>query len=82
MGAGITNRVRELRDTNGHMTQQALAERVSVSRQTINAIETGKYQPSLEVALKIAREFDQPVESIFRLGGKDFSATDLPRVGL
>jgi len=67
MGAGIANRVRELRDANGHMTQQALAERVSVSRQTINAIETGKYQPSLEVALKIAREFDQPVESIFRL---------------
>lgn len=67
MGARITNRVRELRDAKGHMTQQALAETVGVSRQTINAIETGKYQPSLEVALKIAREFDQPLESIFKL---------------
>jgi len=67
MGARITNRVRELRDAKGHMTQQALAEAVGVSRQTINAIETGKYQPSLEVALKIAREFDQPLESIFKL---------------
>ncbi len=67
MGARITNRVRELRDARGHMTQQQLAEAVGVSRQTINAIETGKYQPSLEVALKIARTFDQPLESIFRL---------------
>lgn len=49
------------------MTQQDLAVAVGVSRQTINAIETGKYQPSLEVALKIARTFQQPVESIFSL---------------
>jgi len=65
--AKITNTVRELRDAQNHMTQQALAEAIGVSRQTINAIETGKYQPSLEVALKIAQTFDQSLESIFQL---------------
>ena len=67
MVAKITNTVRELRDAQNHMTQQALAEAIGVSRQTINAIETGKYQPSLEVALKIAQTFDQSLESIFQL---------------
>nr|WP_311550831.1 helix-turn-helix transcriptional regulator [Wenzhouxiangella marina] len=63
----MSNRVRDLRDAHDRMTQQALADQVGVSRQTINAIETGKYQPSLEVALKIARAFDQAVEAVFRL---------------
>jgi putative transcriptional regulator len=67
MAARIHNSVRALRDGPERMTQQALAEAVGVSRQTINAIETGKYQPSLEVALRIARHFDRPVEAIFRL---------------
>ncbi|AKS42988.1 helix-turn-helix transcriptional regulator [Wenzhouxiangella marina] len=67
MGGRISNRVRDLRDAHDRMTQQALADQVGVSRQTINAIETGKYQPSLEVALKIARAFDQAVEAVFRL---------------
>ncbi|MBU1188257.1 MAG: helix-turn-helix transcriptional regulator [Gammaproteobacteria bacterium] len=49
------------------MTQQALAEQVGVSRQTIIAIETGRYQPSLEVALKIATAFATSVESLFWL---------------
>ena len=49
------------------MTQQALADAVGVSRQTVNAIETGRYSPSLEVALRIARAFDQPVEGVFSL---------------
>jgi len=49
------------------MTQQALAERVGVSRQTIIAIEQGRYSPSLEVAMKIARAFDAPVEQVFSL---------------
>jgi len=67
VGSNLTNRVRELRDANNRMTQQALAEIVGVSRQTIIAIEQGRYSPSLEVAMKIARAFDEPVEQIFRL---------------
>ena len=47
--------------------QEALADRVGVSRQAINAIETGKYEPSLSLAIKIARLFNQPVEQIFIL---------------
>lgn len=49
-------------------SQGELAERLKVSRQTINAIETEKYDPSLPLALKIARLFGQPVEKIFTLG--------------
>jgi putative transcriptional regulator len=63
----IANRVRELRAARDGMTQQALADAVGVSRQTIIAIESGRYSPSLEVALKIARAFDEPVERVFRL---------------
>lgn len=69
MGQTIDNRVRELR-LAADMTQQALAEAVGVSRQTINAIETGRYTPSLEVALKIARVFDEPTDSVFRLADR------------
>lgn len=47
------------------MTQQELAERVDVTRQTINAIELGKYSPSLEVAFKISRVFGRPLEEVF-----------------
>jgi putative transcriptional regulator len=67
MGTAVTNRVRELRQRGEGMTQQALAEAVGVSRQTIIAIEGGRYCPSLEVALKIARAFDRPVDAIFEL---------------
>lgn len=67
MAGAITNRVRELRGVGEGMTQQQLAEAVGVSRQTIIAIESGRYRPSLEVALKIAHTFGQPVEAIFRL---------------
>lgn len=62
----VDNRVRELRAGAG-MTQQALADAIGVSRQTVNAIETGRYMPSLEVALKIARAFDQPTDAVFAL---------------
>ena len=68
--APVVNRVRELRSVSG-LTQQALAEAVGVSRQTINAIETGRYMPSLEVALKIARAFDQHTDAVFRLHRED-----------
>lgn len=69
MGSSVVNRVRELRASRAGMTQQRLADAVGVSRQTINAIETGRYMPSLEVALKIALAFDEPVERVFRLWG-------------
>lgn len=67
MSNKTVNRVREFREQNNRMTQQALAEQVGVSRQTIIAIETGRYQPSLEVALKIAAAFATSVESLFWL---------------
>jgi putative transcriptional regulator len=63
----VINRVRELRQRGEGLTQQQLAEAVGVSRQTIIAIESGRYSPSLEVALKIARAFDEPVDAVFRL---------------
>ena len=53
------------------LTQQQLAEQVGVSRQTINAIESGKFIPSTLHALKIARTFRQPVEAIFQLEEED-----------
>ena len=62
----MRNVVRERREVMG-WSQAELAERLAVSRQTVNAIETGKYDPSLPLALKIARLFDQPVERIFQL---------------
>lgn len=64
-GSNLDNRVRALRDERDHMTQQALADAVGVSRQTIIAIEQGRYSPSLEVAMKIARAFGESMESVF-----------------
>ena len=60
----MNNRVRELRSERA-WSQADLAERLDVSRQTVNAIETGKYDPSLPLAFKIARLFGLPIESIF-----------------
>lgn len=60
-------------------SQADLAQRLSVSRQTINAIETGKYDPSLPLALKIARLFTQPVEAIFFL--EDLATEDTEDTG-
>ena len=60
----MNNRVRELREARG-WSQAALGERLGVSRQTVNALETGRYDPSLPLAFKIARVFGQPIESIF-----------------
>ena len=60
----MDNHVRELRGAQG-WSQAELAERLDVSRQTINAIETGKYDPSLPLAFKIARLFGRSLESIF-----------------
>lgn len=69
MGKGepnIVNTVRTLRFHAGEMTQAALAEKVGVTRQTIVAIEQGRYSPSLEVAFRIARVFGVPLEQAFQ----------------
>ena len=63
----VTNNVRRMRFEHGEMTQQELAERVGVTRQTIIAIEAGKYMPSLPLAFKLARVFNLGVEEVFRL---------------
>lgn len=60
----MRNRLRLLREERG-WTQGALADRLDVSRQTVNALETGRYDPSLPLAFRIARLFDRPIEAIF-----------------
>ena len=60
----MNNRLRELREARS-WSQGELAERLEVSRQTVNALETGKYDPSLPLAFKLARLFDQAIEDIF-----------------
>ena len=61
----ITNRVRELREQNGQLSQAALGEAVGVTRQTIIAIEQGRYSPSLETSFRIARLFGVGLEDVF-----------------
>lgn len=61
----ITNKVRELRESHGNMTQGELGERVGVTRQTVAAIEQRRYSPSLETAFRIAREFDTTLDGVF-----------------
>ena len=62
----IQNYIRRLRFEQGEMTQQGLATRVGVTRQTIIAIEAAKYSPSLELAFKIAAAFNKPLEEVFQ----------------
>lgn len=66
----IQNRIRELRFDRDEMTQQALADRIGVTRQTVNAIELGKYSPSLEVAFRIAAVFGVSLDEVFQYEGK------------
>jgi putative transcriptional regulator len=61
----MKNRLKVLR-AERDWSQADLAERLDVSRQSVNAIETGKYDPSLPLAFRIARLFDQPIEAIFK----------------
>lgn len=61
----VTNSIRALRFAAGEMTQSELADRVGVTRQTIIAIEQGRYSPSLEMAFKIARVFRVPLDDVF-----------------
>ncbi|MHC4172803.1 MAG: helix-turn-helix transcriptional regulator [Planctomycetota bacterium] len=67
----LSNHVRRLRFEHGQMTQQQLADRVGVTRQTIIAIESGKYAPSLPLAFRIARTFAIPIENVFQYEGND-----------
>lgn len=62
----VTNAIRALRFAHGEMTQAELAERIGVTRQTVNAIEQGKYSPTLEAAFQIARVFGVPLETVFQ----------------
>lgn len=62
----ITNNIRTLRFMKEEMTQQQLADIVRVTRQTIVAIEKGKYSPSLELAFRIAQVFEKPLEEVFQ----------------
>lgn len=67
--ARINNNIRRLRFNHGEMTQEELAEKAECTRQTIIALEQGKYVPSLELAFKIARTFDVSIEEVFQYEG-------------
>jgi putative transcriptional regulator len=63
--SAINNNIRRLRFEHDEMTQKQLAEKVGVTRQTIVAIENAKYSPTLELAFRIARVFNTPLEEVF-----------------
>ncbi len=65
----LRNSIRDLRAAHGQMTQQQLADAVGVSRQTVVAIEAGRYAPSLVLAFRIARVFARSVEQVFTFDG-------------
>jgi putative transcriptional regulator len=69
----IHNNIRKLRFARDEMTQEELADRVGVTRQTIIAIERVKYGPSLELAFRIAGVFDLPLEEVFQYKSKEIS---------
>ena len=66
----VANQIRRLRFERDEMTQRELADRIGVTRQTVNAIELGKYSPSLEVAFRIALVFGVPLEEVFEYTGE------------
>ena len=68
----VTNQIRALRFAAGEMTQAELADRLGVTRQTVIAVEQGKYSPTLEMAFQIARVFEVPLDEVFAYpeGGK------------
>jgi putative transcriptional regulator len=65
----VTNIIRALRFANGEMTQAELADKVGVTRQTVIAIEQGRYSPSLEMAFQIAKVFKLPLDTVFQYPG-------------
>jgi len=67
----LSNHVRRLRFEHGEITQQQLADKVGVTRQTIIAIEAGKYAPSLPLAFKLARTFGVSIEQVFQYENED-----------
>jgi putative transcriptional regulator len=67
----MKNKVKHFRFLNGEFTQQELAEKVQVTRQTIIAIEKGNFNPSIKLVLKISRALNTPVEMLFELEEKD-----------
>ena len=67
----VTNSIRALRFAHGEMTQAELAERIGMTRQTVIAIEQGRYSPSLEVAFQIARIFRVPLDGVFHYPGTE-----------
>ena len=67
----VRNNIRKLRFHHNEMTQEQLAEKAGVTRQTIIAIESGKYTPSLGLAFRLARAFNRGIEDIFTCEGKD-----------
>ena len=67
----IANHIRRLRFEAGEMTQEELGRRIGMTRQTVAAIEAGKYGPSLEAAFRIARVFGQPLEAVFQWEADD-----------
>jgi putative transcriptional regulator len=69
--AHLSNQIRRLRFENGEMTQQQLADKAGVTRQTILAIEAGKYSPSLTLAFRIAKVFEVPLEEVFQYEQND-----------
>jgi putative transcriptional regulator len=66
MNGSITNQIRNLRFHHGEMSQAELGQRIGVTRQTIAAIEAGKYSPSLEAAFRIAQAFNVPLDEVFQ----------------
>jgi putative transcriptional regulator len=71
----VTNLIRSLRFAHGEMTQAELAERLGVTRQTVIAIEQGRYSPSLEMAFQIARVFGVPLDDVFQYPQEEVSAS-------
>jgi putative transcriptional regulator len=67
----ISNNIRKFRFNADEMTQQQLADKVGVTRQTIVAIESGKYSPTLELAFRIARVFNVPLEDVFSFDSEE-----------
>jgi putative transcriptional regulator len=74
--AAILNHIRELRYAADHMTQAELAARLGVTRQTVIAIERRQYSPSLEMAFRIARIFDVPLDEVFQFEGDGRTDSD------
>jgi putative transcriptional regulator len=71
----IQNNIRRVRFAHNEMTQQQLADKIGVTRQTVNAIELGKYSPSLKVAFQIAAVFGVPLDEVFQYANSTRSRT-------